>query len=261
MIDRPSNASLHCSADMAAELPALITEEIIIWCYEGNVGEVYSSRVLGVEGQRLRINLPRRIAGNGYLRTSRPVVLNFIIDNQFYRCPAAYEADDEHTRELVINGPIEPTTRRGHGRRPMQAHLGYAPVSDFSLSRGAFANLRWKQSMTIDLSGGGALFQVPFQAPVDSYLLINLEIPTFHGSFFVFGQVRWVGLSETKRRFYLCGVQFILREDLHRHFSDRALSELPAIILSFDKKMQMELDAFLKAAAGHRIQGGDNDDK
>jgi hypothetical protein len=260
MTNKTSIPAVGGGADLIARLPELVQEDIIIHCSGDKSGNIYSARVLGVDGRRIRINLPRRIAGHGYLRTSRPVVMAFVLSRQLYQCPANYNADDEKIRELEIQGEIKPATRRNHKRNQLQINTGYTPVSDFSLARGQFAALKWKKGMTLDISGGGLLFRTPFQPPADSYFLINLEIPAFQGPFFVFGQVRWVGLCDTNRQQYLCGVRFLLREELPHHFSERALSELPAIIISFDKKMQKELEAYLEEHSGHRNQG-ENDDQ
>lgn len=247
-------------SNLIALLPSLIQQDITLISPANESGIIYSARVLGVDGPRLRINLPRRIAGNGYLRSSKPVIINYVIDHQLFECHADYHAENEHMRELVINGKIECTTRRHHTRHQLHVHAGYTPVSHFSLLRKQFANLRWKKSNTLDLSAGGVLLHTPFQAPVKSYLLMNLEIPAFQAPLFVFGQVRWFSLSDINRKLYLCGIRFILREELSLHFSERVLSELPPIMLPFDKNKQSELDAYLTRLSGNRKQGDYDDD-
>ena len=255
MKTRPHRAVQPDGKDLMACLPFLVQQDITIHCPEEKMTSIYAARVLEVGDRRLRINLPRRLAGSGYLRSSRAVILIFVIGEQLFRCAADYQAEDNHKRELIITGEIEKTTRRFHVRYPLQMHIAYVPVSDMSLARGHFVNLRWKKSMTLDLSAGGALLQIPFQAPVNSYLLMNMEIQNFRGPFFVFGQVRWFGLSDFDRNHHLCGVRFILREELSRHFSDKALSELPKIMLPFDKNMQNELDDYLGKQSGDSMQG------
>lgn len=248
-------------ADLISNLPALAQQDILIRCFDDKIDNIYSARVLRVEDQRLRISLPRRLAGKGYLQSSRPVSIIFVLDRQLYTCSADYLADERHSRELVVKGVIKPTTRRSHLRHTMQINAVYVSISSFSLTRGQLSGMRWRKGRTLDLSAGGVLLQVPIQVPVDSYLLMNLEIPGFQGSFFVFGQVRWFGLGDTRQKLYLCGVKFLQSDDLARHFSKRALLDIPKMMLQFDKKMQKKLEAYLKTAAGHRKQGDENDDK
>jgi hypothetical protein len=256
-----SKTSEKSAANLITKLPALIKQDITICCSGDEPGDMYIARVLTVNESRLDVSLPRRIAGKGFLRKSQPVILNFVIGNTLYEAPAEYKADNNHTRELVIYGDIKQTSRRHYPRHRMQIRAGYVPVSDMRLSEGHFANLRWQKCMTIDLSAGGALLQIPIQAPVNSFLLMNLEIPSFEGPLFVFSQVRWFGLGDTHRRLYLCGIRFLLREELPNHFSRRALSELPPIMLPFDKNKQIELDAHLNRQSGDKKQGESNDDK
>lgn len=237
---------------LAATLPALVQQDITIYCPRDHTRRVYTARVLTVEDLSLRVSLPRHVTGNGYLRTSAEIMVNFVIGGRLYEAPADYRADDQHSREVILVGDIVAATRRRFARIPLQMQAGYVPVSDLSLSRRQFANLRWKQCRTLDLSGGGILMQIPFQAPVNSYLLMNIEIPTFGGPQFIFGQVRWFGISDISRTLYLCGVKFIPMEKLESHFSGRALSDLPDILMQFDTKKQKELDAWLQARSGRK---------
>jgi hypothetical protein len=259
MTAKNTTNSMTGKGNLMALLPSIIQQDITIYCLGNRSGNMYSAKILEVENNKLRVNLPRRIAGNGYLRSSASVVVNFVIGKKLYQSPAEYHAEGNHTRELILDGEIKKTTRRLYTRYPLQVQNNYVPISDLRLARGKFANLIWKRSITLDLSAGGVLFQIPFQAPVNSYLLMNLEIPAFQGPLFVFGQVRWFGLGDVNRKLYLCGARFLLREELQRHFSKRALSELPPIMLPFDKKKQRELDAYLKTHSGNKTQG-ENDE-
>ncbi len=244
---------------LAAKLPALIQQDITIHRPGQPRGETYAARVLGVDNIRLKISLPRCISGNGYLRESTPVKANFVIGETLYEADAKYMADDRHTRELVVDGDIAPTTRRRFNRTRLQIQAGFAPVSNLRLSRGQLAHLSWKKCRTLDISAGGALLLIPFQPPVKAHFLLNLEIPGFGGPLFVFGQVQWGGTSDHDRTKYICGLRFVVRELLEKHFSPRAISELPALVLAFDKEKQKELDAFLAEHSG-RSKKGDTDD-
>lgn len=223
-------------------------------------GEVYTARVLNVDKINLKISLPRCLSGNGYLRESTPVVVNFVIGNTLYEAKGKYCADNRHVREVVIDGDIAPTTRRIHDRTELQIQATVVPVSNLRLSRGQFADLSWKRCHTMDISAGGALVQIPFQSPTRAHFLINLDIPGFDGPVFIFAQVQWGNTCDYDRTQYLCGLNFIVREDLEKHFSNRAVSELPGLMLTFDRKKQKELEAFLKARTGNAKQG-DRDER
>ncbi len=223
-------------------------------------GEVYTARVLSVDHIRLKISLPRCLAGSGYLRESTPVIVNFVIGKTLYEAYGKYCANDRHIREVVIDGDIAPTSRRMHDRATLQIQATVVPVSNLRLSRGQFADLSWKRCRTMDISAGGALVQIPFQSPTKAHFLLNLDVPGFDGPLFIFAQVQWGNTCDYDRTQYLCGLHFIVREDLEKHFSNRAVTELPGLMLTFDKKKQNELDAFLKERDGVSKQG-DKDDR
>jgi hypothetical protein len=243
--------------NVAAKLPALINREITLHYPHNKPGNVYLTRVLEVADTTMRVSVPRRIAGTGHLKGSAPVVLDFVIAGKLYECVAQFTATEKNVCQLSIQGEIKPTTRRHFSRLALQVDACYVPISDLRLARKQFANLPWKRSKSLDLSAGGVLIQIPFQAPMRSYLLLNLEIPNFQGPLFVFGQVRWGDVSDIDRRLYLCGIRFITREELKRHFSPRALSQLPPIMLPFTKEKQHELNAFLRGRIGTKTRSGE----
>ncbi len=241
---------------LAAKLPALLQQDITIHCPDTPQNETYIARVLGVDHINLKISLPRRLAGNGYLRESVPAIVNFVIGGTLYEAEGKYRADDRRTREFIIDGHIKPTTRRKFNRTKLQVRAGYAPVSNLRLSRGQLANLIWKSCRTLDISAGGVLLQMPFQPPAKAHFLLNLEIPGLDEPLFVFGQVQWGNGSDHDRSQYICGIKFVVKEMLDRHFSSRAVSELPALVLGFTRSKQKELDRLLSQKPG-RIKQGD----
>jgi hypothetical protein len=256
MENRTTASSVH---RLAAKLPALIQQDITMYCPGATRGETYTARVLGVNHIRLQISLPRCIAGNGYLRESTPIIANFIIGKTLYEAHGQYCADHRRSREVIIDGDIAPTTRRMHERTSLQIQGTVVPVSNLRLSRGQFADLTWKRCRTLDISGGGALVQIPFQSPTKAHFLLNLDVPGFDGPLFIFAQVQWGNICDYDNTQYLCGLSFVVREDLEKHFSKRTVSELPTLMLNFDRKKQKELDAFLTARAGASKQGDRND--
>jgi hypothetical protein len=255
-----NNPSTVSSTDhLAAKLSALIQQDITVYCPGHNHSGTYTARVLEVDHTRLKISLPRCIAGNGYLRQTAPVIANFIIGNTLYEARARYCADDRRIRELVIEGDIAPTSRRRYDRTSLEIQCGVVPVSNLRLSRGQFAGLTWKKCRTLDISAGGALLQIPFQSRTKAHFLLNLDVPGFDGPLFIFAQVQWGNICDFDRTQFLCGLSFVVREDLGKHFSNGAVTELPGLMLTFDKKKQKELDVFLKERDQVSKQGDRND--
>jgi hypothetical protein len=227
-------------------LAALEGGEITIIYPEQRLGNIYTARVLMIEGNILTVNLPRRVAGPGYLRVSTPVIINFIVNKLLYQAAAEFRAEGEEMREVIIRGAIEETTRRHFTRIPFKTSVGYVPISDLSLSSGRLPRNNWQQCRVGDISGGGVLIQTRNVLQVGAYLLLNVEIESFHGPFFIVGQVRWVGISGSTGRFFQCGIMFIPYEDWPYHFSPPAFSWMPPIMQQFDRMKQDELDRFLE---------------
>ncbi|MFH1737613.1 MAG: PilZ domain-containing protein [bacterium] len=243
------------SAWLYSRTPSLIGADLTISLPDGAAGSIYNAKILAADEGRLKINLPRRIAGQGYLRESGAVIVNFIVDDTLYEALGEYHASDEKVRSITINGAILPATRRRYARLPLQITVDYAAVSDVTLTGGRLANVAWRQCRALDISGSGILIQTPVQAPIGSYLLINLQIDSFDGPVYAFGQVRWSGISDTGRRLFQCGVMFIAAEELSIHFSPAAMTAIPSIMRQFNRNTRDELDAFLIGLSGGLNKG------
>ncbi|MCK5126300.1 MAG: PilZ domain-containing protein [candidate division Zixibacteria bacterium] len=230
---------------MLEELPLLLQKDIEIRKADSHNDAVYTSKVLKIENNRLQITLPRCLPDFGYLRDSCGVVIAFVLENILFEAAAAFIADNNHQLEIVIDEQIVTANRRGNERLPLAIETVYVPISDLSLTSGQLSNLKWRRGQTFDVSGGGILLSIPMQAPINSYFLLNLDIDSFEGPLFVFSQLRWLEKSEAANSNYQCGFQFLNTEHLAEHFSKRALSGMPPLMLGFTRKKQMEFENYL----------------
>ena len=208
-------------------------------------GSAYSSKVLDVGENRLLINLPRHIAGNGYLRQSQPVSFSFLEEKLLYEASGYYRADDMHVREILLSGDAHRTTRRDFNRLSMGISVKYTPVSEFSLRSGRLNSILWKNAITQDISAGGILIQTSLPAPLKSYFLLKLKLLVLNTPLLMFGQVRWSDMVPGDQHHYHCGLSFITSEDLGRHFSPGTVAALPDVLFLFNRKKQNELDRYL----------------
>lgn len=238
---------LKINHNLIEELPLLIQKDITIKLSNPNsANSVYTAKILSVNDNQLQINLPKNIDGNGYLRTSTRVLVNFVLNGILYESGAEYDADNNSARVLTIDEDIDEANRRLADRLPLKIETTYTAISDLSMSSGQFSHLRWKRCQTVDFSSGGILLSTSLQPDVGSYFLLNLEIEMFSGPLFVFGQVRWSAKSGYGKSGCSCGIMFIPADDLHAHFSQQSMANLPPMMLAFTAKRQQKLDQYLK---------------
>ncbi|MFH1701039.1 MAG: PilZ domain-containing protein [Candidatus Zixiibacteriota bacterium] len=242
--------------NLIEDLSLLRKKEITIKLLSGRNGStIYTSQVVSVNDNQLRINLPRNIDGNGYLRASSRVSITFVLDGVLYESDAFYNADNKSARLLIIDNDIAETNRRLSQRLPINIDTVYAPISDLSMSTGQFSHLKWKRCQTLDFSSGGMLISTSLQPDVGSYFLLNLEIGIFAGPLFAFGQVRWSAKSGYGKKGGDCGIMFITADNLHNHFSQQAMAQLPPIMLAFTNRKQGELKQYLMNLNANQDKG------
>jgi len=244
------------SPSFLEELPILVQQEVELRHprdYAANIA--YSAKVLEVNGNHLRITLPRQADGNGYLRSSARVIVSFVLKNVLYETGGEYIADGKQVRELVLDPQLCTANRRRSPRLAIPVETVFVPVSELSLTNGQLSHLKWKRCRTLDVSDGGMLVSVPIRPAADAYLLANLDIETLAGPLFVFGQVRWISSPGRAAKEIHCGVRFIPAEELHHHFSQRALSGMPPILYGFTRKRQKELGDLLHRLSPRKNKG------
>lgn len=241
------------------DLPMLLNQDIRIINHCEISGRIYSTRVLAVEGNHLQVVLPRRISGHGFLRQSGAVTISFVYKGYFFDVAGRFLAAERGKPEVIVGDHIQKSNRRQHSRLPLQVKAGFAPVSELSISAQKLNRLIWKHGETIDISGGGIMIQTEVPVPMESFFLINLEIENFNGPLFIFGRVCWSSRQESNSGRFQCGIEFIPAEELSKHFSKRACSSLPTLMLSFDAAKQEELASYL-GNLSHDSNTGDSNE-
>ncbi len=126
-------------------------------------------------------------------------------------------------------------------RRPVK--LSALPVKSFTKTR--LAKLRWMETSTINLSGGGALLDMSAYLEAPTYLFINLGFDEVKFPKLIMGQVRHCHLDNPGH--YHVGVAFISKEQKRKHFSLSMEKQLPDQVSQYDdiqkslltKKMQV----------------------
>lgn len=227
------------------ELPMLLNQDIRLINHSETTGRYYTTRVMVIEGNRLRVILPRRISGHGFLRQTGAVTISFVYQGNYFDAPGRFVASEKGMPEVVVGSSINNSNRRQFGRFLLQVKASFAPISELTITAQKLNRLQWKHGDTIDISGGGIMIHTDVPAPLDSFFLVNLEMENFEGPLFIFGRVCWSSRREGRTGRCQCGIEFIPSEELSHHFSKQACTSLPPLMLGFNATKQEELAVHL----------------
>ena len=120
--------------------------------------------------------------------------------------------------------------------------LALLPISNFDPTK--MQKLRWFETETINISGGGTLFDLSTRLEDHSHLFLNISIESIELPQLLVGQVKHCFAD--KAGHFLIGVEFIIHESKNKHFSRVMLKNLPSSVFDLTKERRQLLNEQLK---------------
>lgn len=203
----------------------------------------YTCRVSDIKGDRLLISRPVFEYGHSLLADNR------IVSVRFTRADAAYsflariketEPKSSDAMYLLDLGEVRRLQRRRFVRLDFSMAVQYTVVSRPLREPVALSGERFVATRSVNLSAGGVLIFAEQDIKADSVVLLSLSdgrlkrMPTY-----VVTACRQLRAMENKQG--VAGLEFILKEDLHRHFTGAELAFIPEEAQQFDGRMQNDL--------------------
>lgn len=204
---------------------------------------MYSCHISDIADDHLVITRPFFEGGHSLLADNR------IVTAYAARADAAYsftariketEPQSTDTMYLVDIGSVTRSQRRRFARLDITVDLKYRriprPISDSV----QLATHDMIESHSINLSAGGMLIGVSDDVKVDDFLIVSLESCRFtHLPRWLLAACRYASVRESGDK--VAGIEFILRDDVPRYFTDSEVQHVPDKLTLFDDKMQNSL--------------------
>jgi len=174
------------------------------------------------------------------LVSNQQVTMRVTYKGQQINVPATLKRSDGGKCRVIIGNKVVPLSRRRFTRvflsRPVK--LAVIPVSTFN--RNKLARLRWLETVTVNISGGGVLIDFSSCLEKPTYLFLNIDLAEFPLPPLVLGQVLY-SLPRDNGHF-LVGLEFIVREEREKRFSLTTLKQLPQVVFEYGKQERIELN-------------------
>ena len=203
-------------------------------------GKLLKSKVILASDGELSID---RSGGCGLidsLVSNQQVTMRVTYKGQQINVPATLKRSDGGKCRVIIGNKVVPLSRRRFTRvflsRPVK--LAVIPVSTFN--RNKLARLRWLETVTVNISGGGVLIDFSSCLEKPTYLFLNIDLAEFPFPPLVLGQVLY-SLPRDNGHFHI-GLEFIIREEREKRFSLTTLKQLPQVVFEYGKQERIELN-------------------
>jgi len=203
-------------------------------------GKPLKSRVVLADNREISLDRSGSSGLIDNLVSNQKVTLRVGYKSQQISVPATLKRNDGGKCRLVLGEKVVPLSRRKFARAKISRPVKLAAMPAATFRRNKLARLRWIETVTIDVSGGGALIDFSSCLVKPTYLLLNLELKEFSFPSLVLGQVLY-SLPRDAGNFHV-GLEFIVKEASQMHFPLATLKQLPPVVFKYGREEQFGLN-------------------
>jgi c-di-GMP-binding flagellar brake protein YcgR len=145
--------------------------------------------------------------------------------------------------KIPLAGKLFPVTNREFERIEADLGVRLTYFDDTSILTARLNKLKWIETRTINISGGGMLVEIPSNLTVDFYMILNLGLEGVDLPDLIVGSVRHS--RPAMNNLFHIGVEFITRECYQYKLPKSMVRNLPPKLFDFDNKARDDLDIFL----------------
>ena len=226
--------------------PLKIWDKIEIVIGEGKSAGLYLTRVEDFVAGGIVVGDPERVKGKAQVMENVVVLVLVQGDDAVYQFRSRmkrFAGDGSHRYILSPPTSVRRVQRRQFVRIDHSCRVRYFPLKTAKPEQFSIELVEWKQSMSINLSGGGLCMEIEEGIGLGDTMLLQvgcfaeLGLPDT-----IAGVVRRLEYNHGATR---GGIEFLLRSDLTRHLAMPLIRQLPRSIQDFDDRAQNELINFV----------------
>ncbi|MCK4633150.1 MAG: PilZ domain-containing protein [candidate division Zixibacteria bacterium] len=142
--------------------------------------------------------------------------------------------------KLILESQMVPLLRRQFNRMAIDSTIRMAvvPTSGFSCIK--LEKLRWLETRTLNVSGGGALFTHSSQLGESACLLVNMNVEDIAFPPLMTARVRHTNPNETGS--YQVGIEFVVKETFRKSIPSGVVSQVPAAALCYSSNARITIN-------------------
>ncbi len=208
-------------------------------------GKALESRVTVANGRSISID---RSGGSGLidnLINDQKIVLQVRYKDEPVAMTATLKRTDGGGCRINLGDKVTPLLRRKWRRVPIACPVRLASIPVGGFTRNGLARLRWLETETINLSGGGAMIRFSSALEPPAHLFVNVNWPDLGFPALIVAQVRHSLVRETGR--WNIGLKFIPREQRREHFPFDTIRQMPQPVFAYDHALQANIEEKLIA--------------
>jgi hypothetical protein len=156
--------------------------------------------------------------------------------------------------QVPIALDVAPQIKRQFVRLPVSGKVRMTFCDENNIGSARLSKLKWLETETMNIGGGGMLIGAPLFAAKDDYMIFHLEIENAAIPQLMVGRIRHKGRGENNLT--RIGVEFIIREHCGEKLPNALLKSLPLKLFDFDERMRANFAVFLAQKYGNNQNKG-----
>ncbi len=226
------------------DFSTLVGHKIVLFA-EQFPGKPLVSKVTVANGKSISID---RSGGDGLIDSlvdNQRVVLKIDYKGEPVSVAAKLRRNELGGCRIYLGEAVTPLLRRRFLRVPVTCPFRFAAIPSARFSETSLARLRWLETETVSLSGGGTMIRFTSLLEPPTYLFANVAWSDLGFPSLVLGQVRNSFAPEAGQ--WHIGIQFISRELRREHLPLPTIRQMPASVFALDETLQAAIERKLIA--------------
>lgn len=256
---KPSDGVISLSSFQTS---TIVGREILIFS-EQFPGQPLTSRVVHASGTTISIDRQGSLGRVDSLVNNQHLVIQFEYKDQRVTVNAVLKRTSGGKCSLRLGDAVVPLVRRQYKRASLVrlVRLAVLPVNTFRPDR--LSTLRWIESDTLNISGGGVLVDLTSRLERETCVLMNIELSEYNFPSLLCGQVRHCYQGENNH--FMIGIEFVVKEEAQKLFSRSIISRLPQVALRYTAARRAEMNArllaWMREQNSNQDQGEENEER
>ncbi|MFH1374795.1 MAG: hypothetical protein ABII79_13485 [bacterium] len=226
------------------DLSLLVGREVTLFS-EQIPGKPLVAKVILVSEGEISVDRSGGVGLIDSLVSNQKVTLQVTYRGQQLSLPAILKRSAGGRCRVIIGRQAMPLSRRRFTRVTLVRPVRLAAMPLMTFSRDKLSRLRWLETETITVSGGGTMIDFNSGLENPTYLFMNIDLADFSFPPLVLGQVLY-SLSGDDGHFNI-GIEFVLKEGSEQRFPLTTLKQLPPAVMDYSEHKRIEVNERITA--------------
>jgi c-di-GMP-binding flagellar brake protein YcgR len=206
-------------------------------------GQMLSTKILAVTDNNLVIDRSGSCGRIDQLINNQKIEVFFDYKGEPVEFVSRISVPRAGRLQIPIALSVNPQVRRQFVRINLARDVRLTLFDDGSIGSVRLSRMKWLETSTVNISGGGMLINVPILPTTEEFTVLHLNFDDFVLPKLMVGRIRHRRRSDDNKNFL--GIEFVVRESCFEKLPRNLLRNLPLKFFDFDEKIRTELAGYL----------------